>query len=678
MRAYTASMFGLRVSACAAAAILALAALARAQPAPLHLLPQPRSVAAAQCSAALVPMHALHTASDTDPGGVAIVNERWRALGLAPLRTRGPSDITFSPMHGVRGAYRLRVSDGPKIAIAAADGDGRFNALATLAQLPQRGAHGYGLPCVAIDDAPALKWRILSDDVSRGPLPTMHYFKERIRTIAAFKMNGYSPYMENVFADPKHPLPAPPDGITPAQLSELDRYARRFHVSFIPEQQTFAHMHNTLRWERYAAAAELPHGYLMSPVNPLTYSYLSDLLGDELAAVPHPVFFHIGSDEPSDLGRGQSKAAVEARGDAAVYADHVRRIAQIVSASGARPMIWDDAIQRHPDILLTLPKSLVIVNWHYGAEKTFMPYIRTIASRGFDQMVAPGANNWNEIYPDIDVALKNQARFIYEGQQAHVLGLFQTVWHDDGESLYEATWYPVIFSAAAAWHSGLLAPAAFAADFPWAFFASADTRLGDDIGRLGAARDLLRSPDGEDSGDYLFWSDPFDPRIQARIAKSVDLAAVRLEVEPVIEHLLTAPAPPMHANAALVMKLAARRYDALARFFQIGAESRYYYDDARAHADGKHESLVYRGLFISKYLLWEMRDDLLAIEPMYRAAWLYESRLGHLPSVLERYHLAAQRAIARADAIDAATREGYLRFHKLPTFDDVLGLHAAP
>ena len=72
-----------------------------------------------------------------------------------------------------------------------------------------------------IDDRPALRWRILSDDVSRGPLPTMRYFKERIRTIAAFKMNGYSPYMEHVFASPTDPLPAPPDGITPAQLREL-------------------------------------------------------------------------------------------------------------------------------------------------------------------------------------------------------------------------------------------------------------------------------------------------------------------------------------------------------------------------------------------------------------------------------------------------------------------------
>ena len=128
----------------------------------------------------------------------------------------------------------------------------------TLAQLPVPSMGAWATPCVRVEDRPALQWRILSDDVSRGPLPTMHYFEERIRTIAAFKMNGYSPYMEDVFVSPTDPLPATLDGITPAQLRSLASYATRFHVALIPEQQSFAHMHNTLRVEQYAGVAELP------------------------------------------------------------------------------------------------------------------------------------------------------------------------------------------------------------------------------------------------------------------------------------------------------------------------------------------------------------------------------------------------------------------------------------
>jgi hypothetical protein len=489
-------------------------------------------------------------------------------------------------------------------------------------------------------------------------------------------MNGYSPYMEHVFVSRRHPLPAPADGITADELRELSLYARRFHVTLIPEQQTFAHMHNTLRWERYAPMAELPHGYLLSPAVPQTYDYVGDLLREELAAVPRPPYFHIGSDEPLDLGRGRSRAQATAHGDAWLYTWHVRRVAQMLTGSSAnpatRPMIWDDAIGRAPWILPHLPKSLVIVNWHYGAEPSYQPYIDRIANAGFDQLVAPGANNWNEIFPDIDVALPNENRFISQGKSSHVLGLFQTVWHDDGETLYEATWYPVLYAGVSAWEHPVVTSARYARDFPWAFYGTDDQRYAVDVAALARARALLRSPDGEDSGDYLFWVDPYTEKVEARIVAAVNLSAVRNSVEPVIEHLRFAP-PPLHANAASVMALAARRYDLLARKFQIAHEARIYYEDAHEHADGSHNGIVYRSLYVVKYLFWELRDDYLELEPLYRIAWEYESRPDHELSAIERYHLAAQKAIARADRINVVTREIYIRTHHLPSFDEAIG-----
>ena len=94
----------------------------------------------------------------------------------------------------------------------------------------------------------------------------MRYFEERIRTIAAFKMNGYSPYMEHVFVSPTDPLPAPLDGITPAQLHELDgvrgALSRRADSG---AANLRAHARHAAASSSYAAAAELPHGFLLSP-----------------------------------------------------------------------------------------------------------------------------------------------------------------------------------------------------------------------------------------------------------------------------------------------------------------------------------------------------------------------------------------------------------------------------
>jgi hypothetical protein len=650
----------------------------------LHLIPMPQRVrvvpgCAVPAGGLLAgwPAHRMNAARE-------LVLERWQALGVRPggpaLRVTGER-FSAGAATGLAPAqtrpaesYRLQV-DAHGARLDGADPAGRFYAAMTLAQLARRGPRGWELPCVSIEDAPALRWRILSDDVSRGPLPTMRYFEERIRTLAAFKMNGYSPYMEHVFVDPEHPVPAPLDGITPGQLRELDAYARRFHVALIPEQQTFAHMHGTLQVEQYAPLAELPHGYLISPAAPAGEAYVRDLIADELAVVPHPPFFHIGSDEPSDLGRGLTKPLIEASGEGPVFAKHVIDTANFVIArNGGRPLIWDDALARHPELFAQLPKSLVFVNWHYGDEPSYKPYIERIAKGGFDQMVAPGALNWNEIYPDLDRAIANIGRFVSEGKSAHVLGLFQTVWHDDGETLFEATWYPVLYAAASAWETGNVEPARFARDFPSAFFGSADARYADDFAALGSAAKLVHGNPRE-YGDYLFWADPFDPAL-ANVPATVDLRALRLAAESVLRHLRLAPPPPLHANAAAVMFLAARRYDTLGRTYQIAREARDYYDDARANA-GTHDNFVYRGLNVAKYLFWETRDRYLELEPSMKTAWDYENRASGRASVLARYRLAAGRAQQRADAIEAATYDGYVAHKTLPAFDDALGLRAA-
>ncbi len=135
----------------------------------------------------------------------------------------------------------------------------------------------------------------------------MRYFKERIRTLAGLKINGWSPYMEQVFFDPAHPYVAFPNALQRRATPRTRRLrAASITSRSIPQQQTFAHMHETLKYERLAPLAELPHGYLMSPSDPQTYAYLEPLLRAELAAAGPVPFFHLGADEPLDLGRGRT------------------------------------------------------------------------------------------------------------------------------------------------------------------------------------------------------------------------------------------------------------------------------------------------------------------------------------------------------------------------------------
>jgi hypothetical protein len=71
-------------------------------------------------------------------------------------------------------------------------------------------------------------------------------------------------------------------------------------------------------------------------------------------------------------------------------------------------------------------------------------------------------------------------------------------------------------------------------------------------------------------------------------------------------------------------------------------------------------------------LCWELRDDLLAIEPLYRDAWTYESRPAALGAVRARFHLAEEAATADADRLNAAEREDFARRKTLPEFEQVI------
>jgi hexosaminidase len=660
------------VRSCALALLVCAAStsVARAAERPA-LVPQPSRVDWPACPGGGYPLdRPVRFPAAIDAGGFQIVDERWRALGIpGPVRSAA-ADVRLSAASGANrppwspAAYSVRV--GPaSIALGADDAERAFDALATLAQLPVRRGGRWMLPCVAIDDAPALRWRIVSDDISRGPFPTLRYLKERIRALAAFKINGWSPYMENVFFDPRYPYVASPNALTAAQLRELTLYARRFHVAVIPEQQTLAHMHETLKYEQFDDLAELPHGYLVSPNAPPTDAYLAPVLRAEAAAAAPAPFFALGADEPIDLGRGRTPRTPQ------VFAAHVTGLASIVARGSTRAVIWDDAIQQDPSILALLPKNVVIATFHYGAERSFTKYIDTVAHAGFAQLVSPGANNWNEIYADLDTAYDNEAQFIADGKAARVLGMFETVWHDDGESLFEATWSPVAFAAASAWQTEPVDRGGWHRAFARAFFGTDDPRYAADLDALAAVRTALRTPPQSDPPNYLFWSDPFDDRISARL-RGVDIAGIRRRAETVMAQLAHAR-PPLHRNAAEVMRLAALRYDVLGRRAEIGVEARADYADARAHAGAHDDGIVYRGLNLAKYLCWELRDELTALEPLYARAWNYESTPPGLARVLVRYRSAEARALDAADRLNTVTREDYLRGGTLPPFARALG-----
>jgi hypothetical protein len=62
----------------------------------------------------------------------------------------------------------------------------------------------------------------------------------------------------------------PGGAMTPEEARELVEYAAQYHITVIPEQESFGHLHNVLKFEQYSPLAETPHGAVLAPGDPGT------------------------------------------------------------------------------------------------------------------------------------------------------------------------------------------------------------------------------------------------------------------------------------------------------------------------------------------------------------------------------------------------------------------------
>ncbi len=342
--------------------------------------------------------------------------------------------------------------------VVGATAEGVFYGAQTVKQLIDGNGDRAVLHAANIRDWPAMKHRGLDDDMSRGPITTLEFQKKLMRTLAAYKVNIYSPYFEHTQQYASNPLMAPPGSVTASEAAELVAYARLYHITIIPEQEAFGHLHHNLAWEQYQTLAETPHGAVLAPGQPGSIALITQMFTELAALYPGP-FLHIGADETVDLGLGQTKADVDARGLAPVYLDFLQKITTALKPLNRRLLFWGDIAQDSPDLLKGLPQSFkdstIAVAWVYSPEaRGYDRFLTPFTNAGFETWVAPSVNNFRKVYPNNNNALANIQRFTADGQRLGSTGQLNTIWNDDGEGLFNQDWYGILFGAAAAWQKG--------------------------------------------------------------------------------------------------------------------------------------------------------------------------------------------------------------------------------
>jgi hexosaminidase len=588
------------------------------------------------------------------------------------------------------------IPDGNGIAITAASAPGIFYALQTAKQLITGHGSSALLHTATIRDWPAMKYRGLHDDLSRGPVPTFDFQKKLIRTLAAYKVNIYSPYFEHTMQYTGHPLMAPPGGtITQAQARELVAYATQYHITVIPEQEAFGHLHYLLNWEQYSPLAETPHGHVLAPAQPDAQKLTHDMFNELATIYPGP-FLHLGADETVELGKGQTKAAVDAQGLGAVYLGFLQKIVADLKPLNRKLLFWGDIAYKEPDLLKQLPDSFkqatIAIPWEYNPQpRGFAKFIKPFTDAGFETWVSPGINNWSRVYPNWNNALPNIQQFTLEGQKLGATGQLNTIWYDDGEALANNNWYGLLFGAEAAWHQGEASIPTFQSSFGAVFHGDPTGKIDQAQKEMMAAHQLLKNSDYKtDAGDLLFWLDPWTPDGQ-RYAGQLRpvISELRLHAERALTLVTQARDTAAAAGTTLrepdaldALELGARRMDLIGLKFQLTDEMAASYAHAYSlQASKKKEDKDDLANDLNDInsgvngKLQDLRNTYSLMRDLYEAAWLKSNRPYFLRNNLERYDYTIQLWLSRSDKLRTAQRQ-YTNTQTLPPAAD-LGLPLA-
>jgi hexosaminidase len=592
------------------------------------------------------------------------------------------SEIRLDPVMHDEGYGIVPTEKG--LAVIADTSAGIFYGVQTVKQLIQGRGAAATLQVATIRDWPAMRYRGISDDLSRGPLPTLEFQKRQIRTLAAFKLNVYSPYFENTLQYPSNPVPGLNGGsLTPQEARELVAYAQSYHVMIIPEQEAFGHLHHVLKYEQYAPLAETPMGNVLAPGQSGSLDLIAEWFKHIAAIFPAP-FLHIGADETADLGKGQTRAAVQAQGLGAAYIDFLVQINGRLAPLNRRLLFWGDIAMNDPSEIKRLPKDMVAVAWTYSPEKNgFLPWLKPYADAGIETWVASGVNNWNRVYPDNDYALRNIQGFVRDGQSVGSTGMLNTIWNDDGEGLFQADWYGVLFGATAAWQPGNSDLAKFQDSYGSVFHGDRTGNIDQAQRELIAIYQALDEANLGGSTDSLYWIDPWSAEGQAIATKLRPLIHdMRMHAERAITLVSQARAagPLRETDAVDAIELGARRLDFIGQKFETADLIASLYTQMYGWQNDPQKAQQINGTFYTisgaNGLCEDLRDGYSYGRLMFADLWMRENRPYWLQNVLVRYDLSMQLWVQRSTQFRAA-QFAWRTEHRLPAPSE-LGIPAQP
>ncbi|MFO8008205.1 MAG: glycoside hydrolase family 20 zincin-like fold domain-containing protein, partial [Candidatus Brocadiia bacterium] len=335
-------------------------------------------------------------------------------------------------------AYALHV--GPEgFVLRGHDVEGLYWGLVTVEQLLDGGTE---LPCLRMTDWPAFPLRGHHDDISRKQVSTLEDFRRIIRRLSAYKINAYTPYMEDMLYLKSHPDVGEGRGrLTPDEVEAIHLEARRHKVLIMPTYSLIGHQENLLANPDYAHLGREVFQTMSSldPDKPAVREFLTDVIRDVCELFPGP-YFHAGFDETQGVTAEQ-------------FLRHANWCARQLRRYGKRMPMWVDMIYNHfgCEMIGELEDNIIPVNWAYGCTED-VPHHRELVAQGRPVWGLAGYGNWCAFLPDFGHAKSNIDAWKRVGLETDTPALFASQWGDDGyENHRDMCWNLFAYLGEATW-----------------------------------------------------------------------------------------------------------------------------------------------------------------------------------------------------------------------------------
>lgn len=333
----------------------------------------------------------------------------------------------------------------------------------TLAQILDYADTHKNLPEIKIQDWADFERRGFMLDVSRDKVPTMESLYKLIDQLSDWRYNEFQLYTEHTFAYRNHQKVwenASP--LTPEEIRKLDRYAKERGIDLVPNQNSFGHMENWLKYDEYLDLAECETDCqtiwgarkrtALAPTNPKSLELMRELY-DELLPNFSSKYFNIGGDETVELGLGKSKALSDKIGKGKVYLDFLEKLNEEVIKNGKQTMFWGDIVLNHPELIRDIPKNMIALVWGYDAGYPFDKNLKEFHDAKLDFYVVPGTSTWRSEIGRNHNAFTNLKEAAISAKKYGAKGYLVTEWGDYGHFQPKSVSYPsLILGANYAWN----------------------------------------------------------------------------------------------------------------------------------------------------------------------------------------------------------------------------------